>query len=254
MMKALIIEDERPIAEALRESLLSLRHEIEIVGVTTNIKDSVAAISANPDLDIIFSDIKIDDGLSFSVFDKVDTEAMVVFTTAYDEYALKAFDYNCVDYLLKPVSEEALQRALTKCESFRPRMDKETIRSTSESIINKDIKYRSKVFLEIGRETIIRDVADICYIHSEKGNTRVFVSDGTWGSIDNSLIDIINSLPPNVFYRINRQAIVNINRIDKITHGLGRESFVCLKAPFDSVQLKITQETRKYLMGLLSSI
>ena len=117
MMKALIIEDERPIAEAFRGSLLFLRPEIEIVGVTTNIKDSVAAISANPDLDIIFSDIKIDDGLSFSVFDKVDTEAMVVFTTAYDEYALKAFDYNCVDYLLKPVSEEALQRALTKCHS-----------------------------------------------------------------------------------------------------------------------------------------
>ena len=252
-MKALIIEDERPISDALKGSLLSLRPDIEIIGVTTNIKDSVGAITANPDLDIIFSDIKIEDGLSFSVFSEVETDAMVVFTTAYDEYALKAFDYNCIDYLLKPVSEEALRRALSKCESFRPKVDKETIKSTSEAVINKDIKYRRKILLEIGRDTIIRNVLDICYIFSEKGNTRVFVSDGIWGSIDNSLIDIIHSLPPSVFYRVNRQALVNINCIDKIVPGLGRESYVCLKAPFNKVQLKITQEIKKVLLDVLMS-
>lgn len=252
-MKALIIEDERPISDALKGSLLSLRPDIEIIGVTTNIKDSVGAITANPDLDIIFSDIKIDDGLSFSVFSEVETDAMVVFTTAYDEYALKAFDYNCIDYLLKPVSEEALRRALSKCESFRPKVDKETIKSTSEAVINKDIKHRRKILLEIGRDTIIRNVLDICYIFSEKGNTRVFVSDGIWGSIDNSLIDIIHSLPPSVFYRVNRQALVNINCIDRIVPGLGRESYVCLKAPFNKVQLKITQEIKKVLLDVLMS-
>ena len=252
-MKALIIEDERPISDALKGSLLSLRPDIEIIGVTTNIKDSVGAITANPDLDIIFSDIKIDDGLSFSVFSEVETDAMVVFTTAYDEYALKAFDYNCIDYLLKPVSEEALRRALSKCESFRPKVDKETIKSTSEAVINKDIKYRRKILLEIGRDIIIRNVSDICYIFSEKGNTRVFVSDGIWGSIDNSLIDIIHSLPPSVFYRVNRQALVNINCIDRMVPGLGRESYVCLKAPFNKVQLKITQEIKKVLLDVLMS-
>lgn len=252
-MKALIIEDERPISDALKGSLLSLRPDIEIIGVTTNIKDSVGAITANPDLDIIFSDIKIDDGLSFSVFSEVETDAMVVFTTAYDEYALKAFEYNCIDYLLKPVSEEVLQRALTKCESFRPKVDKETIKSTSEAVINKDIKYRRKILLEIGRDIIIRNVSDICYIFSEKGNTRVFVSDGIWGSIDNSLIDIIHSLPPSVFYRVNRQALVNINCIDRMVPGLGRESYVCLKAPFNKVQLKITQEIKKVLLDVLMS-
>ena len=252
-MKALIIEDERPISDALKGTLLSLRPDIEIIGVTTNIKDSVGAITANPDLDIIFSDIKIDDGLSFSVFSEVETDAMVVFTTAYDEYALKAFEYNCIDYLLKPVSEEALRRALSKCESFKPQVDKETIKSTSEAVINKDIKYRRKILLEIGRDTIIRDVSDICYIFSEKGNTRVFVSDGIWGSIDNSLIDIIHSLPPSVFYRVNRQALVNINCIDRIVPGFGRESYVCLKAPFNKVQLKITQDIKKALLNILMS-
>ena len=194
-MKALIIEDERSISEVLKALLVSLRPDIEVVGVTTNIRDSVKAVSSNPDLDIIFSDIMIDDGLSFSVFDKVETGALVVFTTAYDEYALKAFDYNCVDYLLKPVSEEALQRALTKCETFQPRADKTIIKATSEAILNQEIKYRSRIFLEVGRETVIRNISDICYIYSEKGNTRVFISDGSWGSVDDSLIEIIQSLP-----------------------------------------------------------
>jgi len=252
-MKALIIEDERSIAEALKAQLVSLRPEIEIVGVTTNIQDSVKAISSYPDIDIIFSDIKIDDGLSFSVFDKVETEAMVVFTTAYDEYALKAFDYNCVDYLLKPVSEVALQRALTKCETLHPRADNSIIKETSTAILNHDVKYRSRILLEIGREIVIRRVSDICYIYSEKGNTRVFISDGSWGSIDDSLIDIIHSLPPSVFYRINRKTIVNIDCIDKIAPGLGRESYVCLKAPFNKVQLKITQEIKKVLLDVLMS-
>ena len=251
-MKALIIEDERPIADTLKALLVSLRPGIEIVGVTTNIRDSIKAISSNPDIDIIFSDIKIDDGLSFSVFDKVETGALVVFTTAYDEYALKAFDYNCVDYLLKPVSEEALQRALTKCETFQPRADKTIIKATSEAILNQEIKYRSRIFLEVGRETVIRNISDICYIYSEKGNTRVFISDGSWGSVDDSLIEIIQSLPPS-FCRVNRQAIVNIDCIDRIAHGPGRDSLVFLKAPFAKVQLKITQGTKKLLLDSLSS-
>ena len=249
-MKALIIEDERSTADALRESLFYLRPGIEIVGVTTNIKDSEAAISANSDLDIIFSDIIIDDGLSLTVFDKIETEAMAVFTTSYDKYALKAFDYNCIDYLLKPVQEESLLRALTKCETLRPMTDKATIKAASEAILNKEIKYRSKILLEIGRETIVRNVSEICYIFSEKGYTRVFVSDGTWGCIDGSLIEIIQSLPPS-FFRINRQAIVNTNYIDRVVPGLGRESFVFLKAPFGNVQLKLSQDTKKILLDML---
>ena len=252
MMKALIIEDERPIADTLKALLVSLRPGIEIVGVTTNIRDSIKAISSNPDIDIIFSDIKIDDGLSFSVFDRVETRAMVVFTTAYDEYALKAFDYNCVDYLLKPVSFDALQRALTKCETFQPRADKSIIKETSAAILNHNVKYRSRVFLEVGCETVIRNVSDICYIYSEKGNTRVFISDGSWGSVDDSLIEINQSLPP-AFCRVNRQAIVNIDYIDKIAPGPGRDSLVFLKDPFAKIQFKITQETKKLLLDLLSS-
>lgn len=247
-MKALIIEDEHTIAESLKRAILSLRPETEIIGVATSIKESVKVISANPDLDIIFSDIKIDDGYSFSVFEAVETKAMVVFTTAYNEYALKAFDYNCIDYLLKPVSDESLRRALVKCETFSPRADSELVREASEAFLQHTVKYRKKISLTIGSNISIRNVHDICYIYSEKGNVRVFMSDGSWGGLNTSLLDIIKSLPRESFYRINRQAIVNADFIDGIVRGLGRESFVVLKPPFKDQKLKITQETKKELI------
>ncbi|MBQ6286911.1 MAG: LytTR family transcriptional regulator DNA-binding domain-containing protein [Bacteroidales bacterium] len=81
----------------------------------------------------------------------------------------------------------------------------------------------------------------------------MFVSDGTWVSIDNSLVNIIQGLPPSVFYRVNRQALVNINCVDRIVPGFGRESYVCLKAPFNKVQLKITQDIKKALLNILMS-
>ena len=115
-MQVLIIEDEKTIAQSLSNQLRTLRPEIEVVGIATSITESIAFIKQHDDLDIIFSDIRIDDGLSFNIFKEVTCDAMIVFTTAYDEYAIQAFDFNCVDYLLKPVTSKGLERALLKCE------------------------------------------------------------------------------------------------------------------------------------------
>lgn len=180
-MKVLIIEDGAPIAQSLVRMVQGLRPGTEIVGITTDIPSSRAMIAAHPDLDLILSDIRIDDGLSFSVFDKVQTEAMVVFTTAYDEYALKAFDYNCIDYLMKPVLREALERALSRSERHLPRADTGAIRSVSDQITRKTADFRRRFFLQRGQDTMICDVSEIGYIYSEKGATRVFLTDGKWG-------------------------------------------------------------------------
>ena len=133
-MKVWIIEDEKALSTALSQQLIRLRPDITIEGISTNIEDSIDAIRAYRDIDIIFADIKIDDGDSFSVFDEVETDAMVVFTTAYDEYALRAFDYNCADYLLKPISDEALEKTLEKCEKHLSRVTGQQIRAMSEDI------------------------------------------------------------------------------------------------------------------------
>ncbi len=250
MMKALIIEDEQPIAIAIENLLLSLRPGIEILGVAADIPGSIKAVKDNPNLDIIFSDIKIDDGLSFSVFDNVETNAMIVFTTAYDNYALKAFDYNCVDYLLKPVSPDALERALSRCEQRLPHVDTGVIRATTAGIIKEEVEYRNRIFLYRGNARLIISSDEICFIFTERGNTRAFLTNGMWGSTECSLIEFSQSLNPKQFCRINRQTIVNINFVKSITRGPGRDSTVFMKAPFDRQQFKMTAERKKELLSL----
>ena len=251
-MKALIIEDEYAIADNLETMLRGLRPEIDIVGVTTNIPDSVSAVAGHPDLDIVFSDIKIDDGLSFSVFSRVNTGAMVVFTTAYDEYAIKAFEYNCVDYLMKPVSKDALEKALIKCERWLPHANGEDINTTADDICCGRIPYRKRLLLVKGKDTLIRSVEDVCYIMTEMGNVRVYLRDGLWGDVDSSLSELATSLPSEVFVRVNRQAIVNVNAIDKMTPGIGRDTVITMKEPYPKAQFYMTQERKKNLLALLA--
>ena len=129
---------------------------------------------------------------------------MVVFTTAYDEYALKAFDYNCADYLLKPISDEALERALERCEKHLSRISGEQIRTMSEDIARKGVKYRKRLFLDYGTGTLICPVTRLAYILTESGYTRVFLDDGTFGSTDQSLNDFVDSLDPTLFCRVSR--------------------------------------------------
>lgn len=252
-MKALIIEDESPIAASLESMLRELRPDIDIVGVTTDIPGSVAAVSAHPDLDIIFSDIKIDDGLSFSVYDRVYTNAMVVFTTAFNEYALRAFDYNCVDYLVKPISKAALERALNKVERRLPRVDERIIRATANDIRHQDVTSRKRVLVQRGTDTLIYEVDQICFIQTERGNTRVFLKDGMWGDIDISLIELFKSLSHEEFCRVSRQVIVNIDSIKKFAPGLGRDTVITLKEPYGKQEFQITQDRKKELMELLEN-
>lgn len=251
-MKVWIIEDEKALSKDLSDKLIRLRPDITIEGVSTGIDDSVAAINSHRDLDIIFADIKIDDGVSFSVFDAVETEAMVVFTTAYDEYALKAFDYNCADYLLKPIREEALEKALEKCEKHLSRVTGQQIRTMSEDIVRNEVKYRKRLFLDYGTGTLICPVTRLAYILTESGYTRVFLDDGTFGSTDQSLNDFVDSLDPTLFCRVSRQAIINIDYAEIITPGPSRDFTVHLRAPFKDTVFIMTPEKTKHLRQLLS--
>lgn len=251
-MKVLIIEDEVTQAAALKMKLLRLRPTIEIVGHTTSIKKSLIFLENHPDIDLIFSDIKIDDGLSFSIFDKVLTDAMVIFTTAFDEYALKAFDYNCADYLLKPVSDSALERALTRCECRYPRIGGNEISTMSHEIIHHEVRVRKRIFLQRGQQMQIIPIVDICYITIEHGYTKAFLADGNWGiPCAHSLLDLAASLDKKLFFRANRQTIVNIERIKGINSGVRRNHIITLDAPYSDLAIPITAERRKILMDLL---
>lgn len=252
-MKIWIIEDEKALVKSLESQLKRLRPDIVIAGTSSNIEDSVNGIMEHQDLDIIFADIKIDDGMSFTVFDTVETQSMVVFTTAYDEYALKAFEYNCADYLLKPIKTDELERALSKCERREERISSSSLKTMAGEIIRGEVKYRKMLLLDtIGGGTIYCPVEDIAYIFTVFGTTRVYKRDGSFATTLSSLKDLMDGLDPSKFCRISRQAILNGDFIETVTRGPGRDFTVTLRQPFETATFKMTAERTKELRDLLN--
>lgn len=250
-MRVLIIEDEIVLARSLEAKLKEIRPDIEIVETTTSIKDSILFLESHKDIDIVFADIKIDDGLSFAIFDQVETNAMIVFTTAYDEYAVKAFAYNCADYLLKPIAKGALEKTLLRCENRLPHLSPVQVKELSKDVITGKVTFRKRIFFEQGKDLLVASVNDLCYVYTEKGNTRAYMKNGLWGTTTSSLLVLSEELDPAQFQRVNRQAIVNIDCIERISPSMGRDYALSLKAPYQQVLLSITADRKKALMDLL---
>ena len=272
-MQIWIIEDEASAARSLERLLTRLRPDWDDLGRTGSIVESIPALEAHPELDLIFADIRLEDGLSFAIFERVRTEALVVFTTAYDEYALKAFDYNCIDYLLKPYREEALTRALEKCERILGRRAASDPASAQEPLsewpgsqvtaalggVYADLGagrpvYRSRILLHKGQDEVVRETKDLCYAELDEGGVRVYFCDGEWADYPGSLGALSESLDPERFQRISRQVILRLDHVDHLTPGPGRDTLVHLKAPYGTVSFTITADSKKRLLDGLRLI
>ena len=199
--------------------------------------------------------------------------AELLFTTAYDEYALKAFDYNCIDYLLKPYREEALTRALEKCERILGRRAASDPASAQEPLsewpgsqvtaalgrVYADLGagrpvYRSRILLHKGQDEVVRETKDLCYAELDEGGVRVYFCDGEWADYPGSLGALSESLDPDRFQRISRQVILRLDQIDHLTPGPGRDTLVHLKAPYGTVSFTITADSKKRLLDGLRLI
>lgn len=251
-MKVLIIEDEAPLAERLRALLAGLRPDWEILGPAANTRSAAAAIRSNPDLDLIFADIRLEDGYSFEVFDTVSTDALIVFTTAYDEYALRAFDYNCIDYLLKPFGKQDLQDALDKIERRAVRTDVLQARAASALISSGRPLYRKRLEMNRGDSTVIIEVDDLVYAEYDLGMVRLWCRDGASGVAGHSLTALQEELDPDVFMRVSRNELVRLSEVGRIRATLGRNKILNLKPPFDQKEIIITAPVVKALRERLS--
>lgn len=240
-MNILIIEDE-PILATTLECLIKQLMPESFIHKTTGVADSISFIEANNDIDFIFADIQLADGKVFSVLDNVQTSANVIFTTSFNQYAIRAFDYNCVNYLLKPVTSEALALAFDKCRK---------IHSFKHKTLDMNIEFRQKLILNVDQDIVIVSVANIVYIYTEYGVTRVYLNDGNWATANVSLLQLYASLDPNMFFRANRQTIVNVEYIDRIAYIQSREFRIHLHPPFDDVDIFITPNRKKELISLL---
>ena len=242
MLTVIIIEDETPLAEGLAASLRKLRPDLEIAATAADVQESVDAIKRHPDIDLVFADIRLGDGYSFEVFDKVQTNAMIVFTTAYDEYALKAFDYDCIDYLLKPIDPKDLEDALERYEKRAPVTHVADSRRIASRLYSGDKAFRSRLKLDRVDSTVIVDTQDICYVEYDLGNVKVFCRNGMYGTTTLSLTKLAAELDPAQFIKISRTYIINLEEVLMIKPTLRRSKTLVLKEPYGDVSITVTSE------------
>jgi two-component system, LytTR family, response regulator LytT len=213
-MKVVIIEDEAFAALRLKKMIQDFNPDIQILAELESVAESVKWFKSNPEPDLIFLDIHLEDDLSFAIFDQVNISSAVIFTTAFDEYAIKAFKLKSIDYLLKPIVHEELAAALKKYEQFsglhRNSVDLQTLYNL---ITSSDKKYRERFSISVGTKIKMVEVTDIAYCFVLDKGVYMRTKQGQTFNIDFTLDKLEEMLNPATFFRINRKYLVNISSI-----------------------------------------
>jgi len=255
-MKILILEDEIPASERLTKLILEIEPDAEIISTLDSIGDGIDFLKKNKP-DIIFSDIELSDGLSFEVFSVTETNIPIVFTTAYHQYALRAFEANAIDYLLKPVKRVDLQRALarfiTRIGFERPLINYEAL---ADAINRKNVIETKRYLVKYGVKMFVVNPNEAAFFYSVEKSTFMVSPEGKTYPLDESLTTVENDLDNKRFFRINRNVIVNIAHIESMkSYSKGRVQ-VKLKPEYNNEKLSIvsaerSSHFRKWLKGEL---
>lgn len=215
-MKVIIVEDERPAAEMLMLSINACNKATELVAALGSVEEAVQWFQHNAQPDIVFMDIQLTDGLSFKIFEHVKINCPVIFTTAYDDYWQQAFEYNSIDYLLKPVQQEKLAATFAKYENIK-RYFSSHFQSLIQYHQNPSTEQIKKRFLvKRGMDYVSVKVEDIAYFYAVHKLVCMVDKGGQRFILDKSLADIEKETDPAVFYRANRKYLLNITAIKKI--------------------------------------
>ena len=219
-MKVLIIEDETAAARNLQSMLEAIIPDLEVVGITESIVDTIDWFAENENPDIVFMDIHIADGESFRIFDSIDITAPIIFTTAYDQYALEAFKVNSIDYLLKPLKEEELQRALDKWHRIS-NIERSEYRNRIDTMISEQ-RQRSDMFLVHVKDKIVPlQAANVAYFYTSNERVTAHLLDGTSFPVDKTLESLQSALSEYDFFRANRQFIISRKAVKDISVWFG---------------------------------
>lgn len=225
-MKTLIIEDEVLAAQALRKLLGEVSPEAEVVAVLETVKESIEWLESNDMPELLFMDIHLADGSSFSIFEKTEITCPVIFTTAYDEYALKAFEVNSIDYLLKPINKKDLRRAMGKYKSLvigRNQMQKFMMQMEPQQ------KHYRSCFLMPERDKLVPlPVSNIAYVYIDTKTVKIVTFEHKNYYMNITLDDLMDMIDPALFFRANRQFIVARSAIKDISIWFGNKLAVNL--------------------------
>ena len=213
MIKTLIIEDEKPAARKL-ERLLNSFDDIEVVKVVHSVEEGIEYFENEEHPQLIFSDIVLGDGLSFDIFEKSPSKSFIIYTTAFDNYTLKAFKLNSIDYLLKPITEDDLRTAIEKFKSFLPQ-EQQYDHLNFRDLIKKETPDLSRIVVKIGYNLKIIQIEDISCFYSENKIVYAQTTERTYPT-DFTLDELEKNLSKKQFFRTNRQFIINLNFIKNI--------------------------------------
>lgn len=248
MKKVLIIEDDYFSAKRLKKLILDINDMLDIYGPLKCINDVVEELSVSNDYDLIFSDIRLVDGDVFEAFRQVKPKSFVIFTTAYDEYAMLAIKNNGLDYLMKPIDFKELCVAMDKLKTLAPA--KEEISNKMDGLLHETPQYRERFLVSKGDEFIMLYADDISYISKTNNHVLAFTENGSSYSLAMTMTELEQELNPNTFFRINRQYIANIKGIKRISIFFSSKLIVKLKGCDDDnivISKEKTAQFKKWL-------
>lgn len=216
-MKVVIIEDEPFARLELKRILKNINTDISVVKEIDSVQDAVEWLSENQNFDLIFLDIQLADGLSFEIFDHVKMTIPVIFTTAFDEYAVKAFQLNSIDYLLKPIEEKALINALTKLENLKNLFTNQAIDTNKlKELFQPNKTYKTRFLTKIGDQYKFIPVNEVAYFYADRNTIYLVNHQNQKSIVDFRLDELEQQLNPKDFFRATRSHIISIQSIKKV--------------------------------------
>ncbi len=222
MIKVLVIEDEELAALRLKKMLLQCKEEISVIEMLDSIESSVIWLNSHETPDLIFLDIQLSDGISFEIFNRVELKCPVIFVTAYDTYALKAFELNSIDYLLKPLRQELLNNSIGKYLKIKQQFSSSDMLYKMQQIIESysmsGKTYKTRFLINKGDAIITVKAKEIAYFLAEEKVVLLVLNNSRKYIVNYSLDQLEQVLDPAVFFRINRQFIISEHSIDKISN------------------------------------
>lgn len=221
-MKVLIVEDEIMAQKSLTRVLTQNFPDMEIIGYTSSVKGTVEWLKTPGNVaDIIFMDVELADGECFEIFRQVEIKAKVIMTTAYDSYALKAFEAGSIDYLLKPIDQSSLKRAVARCRMSGGQIDVASLLKAVGSQTAPNKEYKERYIVRFNDRIVPLLTANIAYVYSEEKTNYLVTFDDQHYIIDSSLDVICDELNPDSFFRISRSCIVSMKAINSIIKQQG---------------------------------
>jgi len=251
MLKILIIEDEQPAAKRLFKMISEIEPGVELLESIDSVSASIKWLSENNSPDLIFSDIQLSDGISFEIFKAVEPSCPIIFTTAYDQYALNAFKVNSIDYLLKPVKKDELAAALTKYKKITKPSEGTSLNIQELlDVYQKSKEYKNRFVVKYGEHIKTITTEEIAYFYTEDKVNFLTTHEGRRFAIDFNLDNLDHMLDPKEFFRINRQYIISIRSIGEMFSYTKSRVLIKLKPPTKHETIVSTERSADFKVWL----